>query len=44
MEILLLSFAAIVVILSTILSYYTSINSGSAKLEKWFEKMNKKEK
>ncbi len=32
----------IVVVVFTALSFYTSINSGAAKLEKWFQDKSKK--
>ncbi len=38
METFLIIFSIVVVIASTVLSYYSSINSGAAKMEKWFEK------
>jgi len=41
METFLIIFSIIVVIASTVLSYYSSINSGAAKMEKWFEKRDK---
>lgn len=34
--------AVIVVIVFTALSFYTSVNSGAAKLEKWLRDRNKK--
>ncbi len=43
MEILLIIVAAIIVVLSTVLSYYTSVNSGASIFEKWIEKKEKKE-
>ncbi len=37
METFLIIFSIVIVIASTVLSFYSSINSGAAKMEKWFE-------
>ncbi|HOI32225.1 MAG: hypothetical protein PHG67_08625 [Bacteroidales bacterium] len=41
METFLIIFSIVIVIASTVLSFYSSINSGAAKMGKWFEKHDK---
>ena len=41
METFLIIFSIVIVIASTVLSFYSSINSGATKMEKWFEKHDK---
>jgi succinate dehydrogenase hydrophobic anchor subunit len=44
MEILLIIFTAIVVIVFTVISFYTSVNSGAGQFEDWLRRWNKPNK
>ena len=41
MEIILIVFTALVVIIFTVISFYTSVNSGAERFEKWLKKKKK---
>ncbi|NOU47940.1 MAG: hypothetical protein HOO86_12895 [Bacteroidales bacterium] len=41
MEIFLIILATLIVVIFTIVSFYTSVNSGASKFEKWFDKKEK---
>jgi hypothetical protein len=41
MELFLILIAAFIVVVFTILSFFTSLNSGASKFERWFEKKDK---
>jgi len=41
MEIFLIILAVFIVVVFTVLSFYTSVSSGASKLEKWFENKEK---
>ncbi|MBS4061739.1 MAG: hypothetical protein KG029_15170 [Bacteroidetes bacterium] len=43
-EVLLVIFTALVVIVFTILSFYTSVSTGADKFEVWLRKLNKQQK
>lgn len=43
MELFLIILAVLIVVISTILSFYTSVNSGASKFEKWIDKKEKEE-
>lgn len=44
MEIILIVFTALVVIIFTVISFYTSVNSGAERFEKWLQRWNKNKK
>ncbi|KAF0132140.1 MAG: hypothetical protein FD155_664 [Bacteroidetes bacterium] len=44
MELLLIIFTALVVIIFTVISFYTSVNSGAEHFEKWITRWNKPRK
>jgi cell division protein FtsL len=41
MELFLIIVATLIVVIFTILSFYTSVNSGASKFEKWIDKKEK---
>lgn len=43
MELLLIILAIVIVVAFTILSFYTSVNAGASKIEKWFDTKEKKQ-